>query len=958
MSRIVANPSDVAVESTDSMDTTVTASRVDFSSIRRQLAPIALVLVLLVAALSVIVIGVEPVLANNDEVPVEGTVELDASGPDDDFEAGSEAILEVEITNNGEVISPGTHPVEVRDRATEARSSTANITDAPDEIDIRSGPQNTGTIDSGQTVTETFEIFVDDDAQPGEYDLELTVDYTNVTVTDYEETENGDVNIEEETADESQVLTVTITVADEPRFDILDVDHNVQIDETGNMTIEMENTGTEDVSNVVVTAEATDAEIFFGSGTATSERWVGDWDAGQTHELRYRTGATDEATTEPYPIGLTIEYDDSDGTAQTATEETSLTPMERQQYSVDDPDHNVSIGDDGLMELEVTNNGPQDITNASITVATNDPAITFGEATGDSTTTQTFVGDFEAGETETLVLRVAVAEDAIEREYTMEATISGRDTNDTQLNDRTREFGFRPHPKQLYTVENVSHNVVIGDSGRMEIELQNRGPQNVTNASVIIDTGDSALTFEDGSTATQTFVDEWAVGETKTLTQRVGASGDAVERNYTLTATITAKDENDSDLGERTREFGLQPAPEQRYTIDSVTHDVAVNDEGIVEIEMTNRGPLNVTDASVELNANDPVITFGSGAAGEAVEIGDQAFEAGGAGSPTSEAYLGDWAVNETKTIAYHVSADGDALTRQYTLDATVSARNQDDDQLTDRTRSFGFEPQEKQRFAIENQVNTLRVGEEGDVVGTVTNDANRTAKNVVVRLAGDVPNFLPRDTQYAIGDLEPGETAEFHFRFGVSAEAEAGPRVLQFETRYRSTSGETRLDDSKDLFVEVLPKRDAFAVEPMDGTFEPGETETVEVEIENQRDEHVENVRAKIFPDSPISSDDDEAFVRALEPGETATMVFEVSVDSGAVPKEYPVKLDIRYDDERGDTQLSGTYQVPIDVTESNDSGPSPLVIGGLVLVVGGLAFYFRDPLLARVAQVLDGVR
>lgn len=801
-------------------------------------ARLAIAAVLIALAGLTLLLGPVPAAASND-VPVEGTVDIDVDAPDSEFDAGEEVGLQLQISNDGEVTTGGTHPQEVRDLATEARSADINITDVGDApIEVRTGEQSVGTIDSGETAVETFDIYVEDDAEPGDYEIEVTVDYKNVTVVDYGEGVGDELEVEESTVAESTAVDVTVTVADEARFEIDGVDHDIHVDETGDLSFEVTNTGTLDVSDVVVTAQTSEQALFFGDGGASSDRSVGEWEAGDTKTLTYRAGATDDALSEPYPVELSVEYTDPDGETFTRTERTSVTPLAKQDYAVMGVNHSLVVGEDAIVAFSLRNEGPRDVTDATISLTTNDPALTFEDADGGSSTTETYVGD-------------------------------------------------------------------------------------------------------------------WAAGETVTVSKRVGASNDAAQRSYAVDATVSARDTNDEELNDRTRTFGIEPQPRQRYSIDDVAHTVAVNDDGILTLELTNHGPLNVTDASVTVSSNDAAIVFGSGGSGEAVQVQDVAFEAADGGQPTSEAYVGDWPANETRTVTYLTGATEDALVRNYTLDVTVDARDENDDTLASRERSFGFQPYAEQSFRLEGDDVELRVGEDRTITGRITNTGDLTVRNVVILYDSDLQNVFPREEQYAVGTLNPGETKEFSFRIGISEEAEAGPRVLEFSTRYRNPDDEVRIDDSQDLFVQVNDRRDAFEVRAADATFEAGSSGLVVVELRNTGDEPVENVRAKVFPDAPLSSGDDEAYVARLDPGESTTVKFELSVAGGAIPKAYPMSLDIRYDDERGRTQLSGTYRVPVAVEESSGGGfPLRLMgIAGLALV--GFAIFFRSKLFSVGARV-----
>jgi hypothetical protein len=105
---------------------------------------------------------------------------------------------------------------------------------------------------------------------------------------------------------------------------------------------------------------------------------------------------------------------------------------------------------------------------------------------------------------------------------------------------------------------------------------------------------------------------------------------------------------------------------------------------------------------------------------------------------------------------------------------------------------------------------------------------------------------------------------------------------------------------------------------------------------IENTANEPLTDISAKLFADSPISADDDEAFVSELGPGETTTITFSISAEGGALDKTYPLSLDFQYEEPDGDTPVSDTYRVPVEVTTESGGGGLPLLpIGAAVLVV-----------------------
>ncbi|MFW5929989.1 MAG: COG1361 S-layer family protein, partial [Halobacteriota archaeon] len=100
-------------------------------------------------------------------------------------------------------------------------------------------------------------------------------------------------------------------------------------------------------------------------------------------------------------------------------------------------------------------------------------------------------------------------------------------------------------------------------------------------------------------------------------------------------------------------------------------------------------------------------------------------------------------------------------------------------------------------------------------------------------------------------------------------------------------------------------------------------------------------DVQAKMFTDSPLDSADDEAFISEIEPGETETVVFDLSASGGAQTKTYGVSFDFRYDDERNDTKVTDTYREPVDVTPAEAGVPWALV--AIVILLGGGAYYWK---------------
>jgi hypothetical protein len=236
-------------------------------------------------------------------------------------------------------------------------------------------------------------------------------------------------------------------------------------------------------------------------------------------------------------------------------------------------------------------------------------------------------------------------------------------------------------------------------------------------------------------------------------------------------------------------------------------------------------------------------------------------------------------------------------------------------------------------------------VGYSGSIAGTITNDGPRTVDEAVLVAEPQSTRVTLGESRYALPDLEPGDSTEFSFEADVSGQADPGPRQVRFTVEYMGE--DATLTDESTARIEVAPRQPEFAIEADDPVVPAGETRRITFEITNQRPETLSSINAGLYADDPISPVTDEAFVDELEPGESTDIWFEVSASGSAGVRTYPVELDFRYDDERGNDRISDVTQYPLEVSEPVDDGGGPpigtIVLGILVLavVVGGAVWY-----------------
>lgn len=399
----------------------------------------------------------------------------------------------------------------------------------------------------------------------------------------------------------------------------------------------------------------------------------------------------------------------------------------------------------------------------------------------------------------------------------------------------------------------------------------------------------------------------------------------AVELEYSYTKRVyqaTFDTREDTRTVTRTVTVVVEDGP--RFEARAVETGAQVGGSGVTTVELENVGTEPASDVSLTLASQSQQLTF------------DRA--------PTARASVGRLAPGETTTVEYGVEVGAAATERRYPVDATVRYEDQDGFAGVDEQPSVDVSPLPEQAVDVTGVDASIRVGEEGTLRATVVNDGPGDLTNAVVSLQPPSRNVDVIEPEVAIGDLAAGESTDVTFDVEVATAARAGTRQFTLAAEYEGSDGEMRTADPIRFSGEVGPERDAFDVDTGDATVTAGGSSEIVLSITNQRDETVTDVSAKLFASSPLSADDDEAYVASLEPGETAEIPFLVSAAGSALAKDYPVSMDVQYVDASGETRLSDSYRRPVTVEASSGGlfGFLPpirlLAAGGLV--AGALAW------------------
>ncbi|AZH24433.1 COG1361 S-layer family protein [Haloplanus aerogenes] len=359
-----------------------------------------------------------------------------------------------------------------------------------------------------------------------------------------------------------------------------------------------------------------------------------------------------------------------------------------------------------------------------------------------------------------------------------------------------------------------------------------------------------------------------------------------------------------------------------RFEVVDTSSRVGVGGRGNVSITVENVGTDPARDATVQLSSPSDEVLLGTR-------------------STSSRAFTGTWRPAERRTFEFVARTTSDAVVREYPLTATVSYRDRDGIERTSRELTTGVTPLPEQTFTVSNLSTTLYVGEPGTVRGTITNTGPRPVTDASLVYTPTNPNLAPADREVALGRLAPGEQASFAYEVTVSDRATATAQQLNLSVRYRNERGDRQVSDPLEPTVTVAPERTWLAVTPVDNTFAIDTDNRLTVRIRNVQRVPLRNVVARLAVDAPFETESRVAYVDALDPEETATLAFELTVSEDAVPTQSSVRLNVTADRPDGETILLDTYDVPVTVAAESGPTDTAVFVGGalaaLALLAGG---------------------
>jgi hypothetical protein len=238
------------------------------------------------------------------------------------------------------------------------------------------------------------------------------------------------------------------------------------------------------------------------------------------------------------------------------------------------------------------------------------------------------------------------------------------------------------------------------------------------------------------------------------------------------------------------------------------------------------------------------------------------------------------------------------------------------------------------------------------------------TAIGILATLISENPNINVKSGPQEAGTLQQGKqsSSPTKFTIEISKNAPAGTYPLNLQLSYKYQNNTQVSGDNLDpatglvtnqgvgvwyenktqnqtIMVQVK-KEPYFEVTQVNGSLYPDEGGMLYVTYKNTGEEPAKDATVRLSASDPFSTTDDQAFLGALKPGESAVAAFDMAVDKTATSKPYSLDSEILYEDSEGHDQISDSVKVNTQVLPAENKLPGYEFGSGAVFVVLAACF------------------
>ena len=224
-----------------------------------------------------------------------------------------------------------------------------------------------------------------------------------------------------------------------------------------------------------------------------------------------------------------------------------------------------------------------------------------------------------------------------------------------------------------------------------------------------------------------------------------------------------------------------------------------------------------------------------------------------------------------------------------------------------------------------------------------------KSGDQVIESLKSGEKTRSPLEFTIEIGEHAPA--GSYPLKLNISYDYQDNVRVYasQLDTSespptlvdYRVTYIYHKANQTAPIAIRVKKQADFEILNSSGVLFAGAEMAPISATYRNTGEDPIRDAVARLSIFKPFSSTDDQAFIGTLQPGENKTVVFRLDVDSDATPKDYGINSEIKYKDIKGETVISKSIEIPVEIKATTSSLVLPAAVIIIVIIVASGYLY-----------------
>jgi hypothetical protein len=332
---------------------------------------------------------------------------------------------------------------------TTAIGVTVTLTSPSSSIEVLGGEASLGTLSRGMSAIQPvpFQLYVQENAEPGIYELELKFEYQYLKDVDWLNPGGTTPQYEFHWGSRVQEQEITITVAGTYFSAVVTQTEGIRAGATGIITLDIENSGAHEAYDVT-------AEIVPGSSVAPigQASFLGDMPGGSSVTTQLRASVSSQAIGQNSSVDILINYKDARDVPRQSLLTIGVMVKAKLNFEVESVqvEGRLTPGSKRVITIPIVNTGNYEADDAVARINIVNPFATAPFSTTDDTA---FIGTLQPGETGLAKFSISVDSDALPEPYMLEVQVQYFDSlGNSYTSDAIRATVTVEQPSGLSTL--------------------------------------------------------------------------------------------------------------------------------------------------------------------------------------------------------------------------------------------------------------------------------------------------------------------------------------------------------------------------------------------------------------------------------------------------------------------------------------------------------------------------